>query len=325
LSVAVVIVCLLLAEAGLAWFGLYPPEPRVWPGERSNRGHPHFVADARLGWRMRADVAFTVREHGREVRYVADADGRRTGPADAGVKARERTIVLAGDSFFWGAEVEYVDSIAAMLERRHPSVRVVNVAQPGYGVDQMMLSVVHDGLPLRPDLVVVGIYPNDCSRSHTAYRDDLGFEKPTFQVVGGALVPLTPADRPGALFAFLEHHSRVYGLWQRTVRNVGFKHGTGSWWGLNEAILDELQRAVAAAGSRLLVVHVPLHDWRAFGALSSWAQRRSVALIDPVQLAPVEPAGLYFEPDAHLTPAGHRWLADAINAWIERDGPTALR
>jgi hypothetical protein len=86
---------------------------------------------------------------------------------------------VAGDSFAWGAGVRYEDVFAGLLERHIDATRVENLAQPGFGFDQIVLSVELDGLPLRPDLVVVAIYPADLSRSLTAFREDLGLNKPT--------------------------------------------------------------------------------------------------------------------------------------------------
>ena len=45
-------------EAALALFGLAEPAPRTNVGERENRRHAHFVADAELGWRMRPGASF---------------------------------------------------------------------------------------------------------------------------------------------------------------------------------------------------------------------------------------------------------------------------
>ncbi|MCA8951966.1 MAG: SGNH/GDSL hydrolase family protein [Planctomycetes bacterium] len=321
LILAAPVVALLAAEVALRWLGMYPPIVRAAPGEHADRGHPNFVAEPTVGWRMRPDSEFTVDGEGGEVAFRADTNGWRTRPAASpDLAARPRTVLLAGDSFVWGAGVQYDDSLAALLERAHPTVRVVNLAQPGFGLDQIMLAVVEQGLPLRPDLVVVGIYPQDCSRSQTAFREDLGFNKPTFALRGGELAALTSADRPSALGAFLEHNSRLFGLWRRAQRNLGFEHGIGSWWALNAAILDRLRSRVAAAGCPLLLAHVPLHDWRAFVGLTRYCDEHDVPLVDPVASHATKPEGIYYEPAGHFTPAGQRWFFELVNAEIARRG-----
>jgi hypothetical protein len=136
---------------------------------------------------------------------------------------------------------------------------------------------------------------------------------------------LTPGDRPSAFGRFVEDHSRLLGLWRRAERHVGFRHGIGGWWALNEALLERLRRATAAAGSALVLVHVPYADWRPFAALAYCCAEHGVALIDPVALDPERPDGMYYPPEGHLTPNGHRCLFDRIVAWIARDGPESLR
>ncbi len=311
---------LLLAEVALRVFDLYAPEARAWPGEFENRVSATFEADATVGWRMRAGLDQVIETEGGPIRVLSDANGRRTGPDRRAPSAAAHTVVLAGDSFVWGMGVEWADTLAGRLEARFDAVRVENLAQPGFGVDQIVLSVEHQGLPLAPALVVVGIYPHDLDRSLTAWRDDLGFEKPTFRLDAGALVPLTPADRPSGLADFVARRSRIAGLWQRAERNLGFRFGVGPWWALNEALLDRLRACTSAAGCRLVLVHVPLHAWRPFDALTDWAARHGVPLVDPVREDPVEPAGIYFEPAGHLNAAGHRYLTELLVRRLEREG-----
>ncbi|MCA8958450.1 MAG: SGNH/GDSL hydrolase family protein [Planctomycetes bacterium] len=308
------------AEVVLWAVDAYPPMPRSYPGDHGNREHPTFVADAVLGWRTRPNLDIVLHGEGGAVPVLADASGRRTGRGRAKSATRPHRVLLGGDSFIWGAGVAFEDSLAARLERRFPTLHVENVAQPGYGLDQAVLAIEHAGLQPAPALVVLGIYPNNLGRSLTAYRADLGINKPTFRLDGGDLVQLTPDDRPTALFRWCETHSRVWGLWRRAQRRVGFEHGVGPWWKVNEALLERLRTRIAAAGSRLVLVHVPLHAWRSFGGLVEYAKRHGVPLVDPVQMDRQKPAGLYFEPAGHLTPKGHEYLADKVVAWIERSG-----
>ena len=73
---------------------------------------------------------------------------------------------------------------------------VYNLAMPGFGVDQMWLSVRHQGLPLEPDLVVVCLCDADFKRSLSAFRPEERMNKPLHKLVDGRLVPQTPADGP---------------------------------------------------------------------------------------------------------------------------------
>jgi hypothetical protein len=321
---ATLVVSMLGAEMAMWGLGIYPPIIWSYTGERADRGHVYFESDPTVGWRMRPAANFTLGSGDEAISFRSDVNGYRISDAQSS-SLTSHTIVMAGDSFFWGAEVEYDDSIAALLDIEYPATRIKNISQPGFGLDQVMLSVEKHGLSLKPDLVIVGIYPHDLSRSHTAYREDLGFNKPTFQLEGQRLVRQTAADRPSALGALIEHHSRLLGLWRRAQRYVGFNHGVGSWWWLNAAILDRLRASVAAAGSSLLLVHVPLRDWRPFVGLSSYCELHGVALIDPVAADSVKPIGIYIEPDGHFTPRGQRYLFDMIATWIDSQEDLGLR
>ena len=77
-------------------------------------------------------------------------------------------------------------------------------AMPGFGLDQMWMSVRHQALPLKPRLVIVAFIDEDLDRSLTAYRQWEGFNKPTFELEGGILRPQNAHDRPTGLIRYLE-------------------------------------------------------------------------------------------------------------------------
>ena len=306
------------AELALRVLDVYPPLERAYPGEHEDRSHPTFVADAALGWRTRPGLDTTTRGALGQVRILADEAGHRTGPDRRDVGACRGTVVLAGDSFLWGVDVDWQDTVAADIEARLPLVHVADVAQPGFGLDQAVLAFEQDGVPLRPKLVVLGVYPQDCDRCMTAFRSDFGFHKPTFVLRDGALVAMSGADRPPALLDAVARGSRVLGLWQRTQRTFGFRYGIGPWWALNRALLDRLRAAAAAVPCPVLLVHIPMADWRAFPALADYARTHAVALFDPVTEWPERPADFYIPPAGHFTPHGGRLMGERIAAWIAR-------
>lgn len=83
----------------------------------------------------------------------------------------EFRIVVLGDSFTVSAGVEYRDIYTSVLETRlreqRPKTRVINLAVSGYNAVQYALVLDEVGLSLAPDLVVVGLFPeNDFTNSH---------------------------------------------------------------------------------------------------------------------------------------------------------------
>ena len=227
LLLAVGLVMWVVLEVGLALAGAYPPVPYTYVGDHPNRPSKHFAADERVGWTMHPSSNFSWSTEGRRVSYHADENGFRTsGVAEAEFSEGSR-LVVAGDSYMWGLGVEYAASVPGLLEQELGG-RVVNLAQPGYGLDQVMLSLRHFAPSLEPDLIVVGVFDDDFRRSLNAFRESEGFNKPTFRLEGGELVRKQPEDRPGALGSFVERHSRVFGLLRRSdwkLRGTGWSGG----------------------------------------------------------------------------------------------------
>lgn len=316
LLVASTALALLGGELLLALAGVAEPEPRTWPGERENQHREHFIADREVGWRMRPGAEFRWTVGGIESVYYADAEGFRTaapsGAPAGGSAAGRRRIVLVGDSFLWGFGVPYEASCGALLESRLDGVTVANRAMPGFGLDQVWLSLRHWALPLAPELVIVGLFVDDFNRSLHAYRPAEGFNKPTFRLAGERLVELGAGDRPGWLYRFLERRSRIFALGRHVDRKRGRLWGTGRWWSLNAAFLDAMRREAAAAGVPLLFVHIPYVEPIPFPALDAYMDRHGESYLGLPPWTPEQRRELFLEGDVHLGAGGHRFLADAL-------------
>jgi len=78
-------------------------------------------------------------------------------------------IVGLGDSYTFGAGVDYEDtylrSLEKLLNKSRPSASVryesMNLGVPGYNTVQELAALREDGLSLRPDLILVGYVFND--------------------------------------------------------------------------------------------------------------------------------------------------------------------
>ena len=80
--------------------------------------------------------------------------------------AGTRRLVVMGDSFAWGAGIEYEDTWGQRLERglsrRHGERwEVVNVALPGLGASDYAAQLAAETLAYSPDVVVLGWVLND--------------------------------------------------------------------------------------------------------------------------------------------------------------------
>ena len=120
--------------------------------------------------------------------------------------------------------MNHEDSFGGLIEAALPGYVVHNLAMPGYGVDQMWMTLRHRGLGLRPQLVIVGLCDADFKRSQAAYRMYEGFNKPTFKLENGRLVPKTPEAQAlhyiDNLDAKMEMFERGYLVAKELGRNV---------------------------------------------------------------------------------------------------------
>jgi len=229
-------------------------------------------------------------------------------------------IVLVGDSFTFGVGVPYEDTFGTRLQSRLGGVLVWNMGIPGFGLDQIWQTARHYALPAQPHLLIVGIYADDFSRSLEPHRWEEGFNKPTFRIKNGRLVPREAADVPNALIAFLESHSRVWTLGRKALMWFRYRFPLDEWWSLNEAILDAMRADCRDAGVRVLFVYMPSKNWRSFPLLGAYMKRTAADYIDLIDTME-SPEHLYIKGDGHFSAEGHRHVAAIVADWIENQMP----
>jgi hypothetical protein len=226
-----------------------------------------------------------------------------------------------GDSLAFGFGVSFQQTFGAVLESKLADTAVYNFALPAFGLDQIWRSVAEVALPTRPDLVIVGFIADDFTRSLTAFRKDVGFNKPTFVLENGVLVRQTPQDRPPAWIRFLEAHSRLWTGGREALHLLGVRFGVGPWWEPNRAILDAIRADCRAAGTPVLFVFLPMAKPYRFPAVSDYMKETGADFIDLGSRAERPPGRLHYRVDGHPNPAGHRFVAEALFSWIARELP----
>ncbi|MFC1773014.1 SGNH/GDSL hydrolase family protein [Pseudomonadota bacterium] len=129
---------------------------------RENRG------DSVLGWENRGPLSSEVTNcRGDQVSYIYDHAGARTNGLAAPGPVE---IVIVGDSYTHGDEVNYDESYPARLAS-YLGVSVVNHGVGGYGPTQSFLNLERR-MPLYPDarVVILGIMYENLYRMMNAYR-----------------------------------------------------------------------------------------------------------------------------------------------------------
>ncbi len=325
---ATVLICAVSAEWGLRLGRrLYPsfyPTQMGWVGQFQNRPSTTFVVDPETGWRMRPNNSFAWVIGREEQSYRSNSQGFRSS-ADFDKGDQRTKFAFVGDSFTFGTGVTVDETFPALLEKGARDRISWNFGMPGFGVDQVWLSARHQALPLKPDLLVVGLVNADFERSQVPFRRLEGFGKPTFKLVGGRLTERLTEPAPNALMQFLDEDSRAWAMRRQVMQWVGFHLGWGEFWTLNEAIIAALREDCRQAGVPVLFVYIPIKGFKPFPALEAYMQRTGAEYIDLTAQRPVPPASIYLKYDGHLSAEGHRYVADLIENWLKAHPPVTVR
>ncbi len=283
-------------ELGIRWFN--PPfEPRTLKVYAS---HPA------LGHVMRPGVTKRYRTQEFETVIRTNSEGFRG--RDYGPKgASGFRIVVVGDSFTFGAEVDEGDTFLSLLETmlngRADTVfcEVINLGIRAYGTQQEMLTLRQKGLSHEPDVVILQLFTGN----------DL-YENPPriipYAVVNGSLVPPvdpTASHVPARLDEWLSEHSSLYllgrdryqGLMERWRSHAGdernlriMKYATQPYaviespemryrWAVVDNLLRELAELSERHGFRVFLMDVPLRERLDPDVFESWGL--DAALFDP--------------------------------------------
>jgi hypothetical protein len=307
-----------------------------WQRERWLRGraedrrvtkHRIDAFDPELGWTLVPGLG-GVPLNGKPVHSNgAGMRGRREYALERGAARR---VVALGDSFTFGQCVADEETFPAQLEQRIAPGEVLNLAVHGYGHDQMLLRLRRDGLPYRPDVVLLGFFNPDVERNQLSFRD---YAKPRFRLRDGRLaLENVPVPSPEAFAARFHLRSANYA---RMLRDTLFadrldrrnKRRT-------EAILRAMAAESRAAGARLALVYLPSENQSRAGR--SWPRSPYRHVCEDGEALCIDPtprlaAFLSREADpaahfrCHYSPAVHREIAEEVAAALGAAGLLAPR
>jgi len=102
----------------------------------------------------------------------------------------QKRIVLIGDSFIYGLNIDDSETIASQLKKLLPADwEVINLGVPGFGTDQSLLLLMQEASKYKPDIVIYGLYQNDFSNNIALYQHET--YKPMFQLTENGSIVLT--------------------------------------------------------------------------------------------------------------------------------------
>ena len=313
-----------------------------------------FVADFVLPWKMATDRVRRHRTDEFDVRYTHNSLGFRGRDHAFEKPPGAFRIVGIGDSFTFGAGVDDDATYLARLEaalgaRTARRVETINLGIGRYWPEPEALLLEHYGLKFRPDLVIVGLGPNDVV--DTRYRRSL-------RVSGGYLVTDRLGDWAGiGRWLYLRSHvgrvliGALAGDAQDANRELAAEDEDAVWARI-EAALDRMVHSSAAADAEIVFLYIPgVRGWmpaeteevltrltrpgrfplprpaaRPFLTLPARLQRfcaaRDCQVIDvlPAMRAHAHPDSLYYPKDGHCTEAGYALIAEVVGRELEERG-----
>lgn len=322
--------------ARVAGLGPPPPEPTS------------YIADPVLPYRLRPNAS-GVRD------FAADGVRIPFQHNSRGFHDRERTpdkpagtwrIVALGDSFTYGVGAPDHEGWPAQLERRLADrsgcdvpVEVVNLGIPRYFPAAERLLLQEEGLRYAPDVVVVGVLPNDVVDTY------LGLDAITVDA-SGYLVPRA-AQTFGPLAMALLRHSQLaraalHGLaapsgprgtpppGEEAYERGGFYEPD---WRAMEADLGDLTADARRHGAAVVVVGIPssgladAHVAAFDRRLADWSAGAGVAYVSVLAALRAASAHepLYWTHDGHCRPAGYRVIAERVAVELAAAGLAPCR
>lgn len=264
-----------------------------------------------------------------------DSKGYRLTPAQEGVSLTDRPILVVGDSYAQGDEVEDNETWAALVQSLLQR-RLINAGVSGYGLDQAVLRAERSAAEERPAAIVLIFIAEDLRRSEM--KRVWGAEKPYFELRNGGLaLRNVPVAQPPDPASTLDTWQRLLG-WSVLVDTILRHKGWQYEWSIDHAralprgtsqnlacpLIDRL------AGLGLPTLVVAAYDpyvWkdaeyaeeqrRLSRMVLACAERAGLASLDlfPAMDPAVKKSGhaAIFR-SSHPGPAGHRIAAEEIAA-----------
>jgi lysophospholipase L1-like esterase len=285
------------------------------------------------GWEPRP--SFRMVDEGRVT--TINARGYR-GPELPTKRSDRFRVVILGDSIAFGLEAGDDETFARVLEA-HAGVEVANLSVQGYDPGQELIKLEREGLPLKPDVVVLALCLNNdfADVALPVFLYDGLHPKPFFRIEEGRLVEHSEHLRLSLrqkTALFLREHSRLYGLvearraedatrpeiehWTRRMKRV--LEDRAGVIDLTARLVGRMAEDCRQAGVGFVVLAFPDKD--TFHGDKSWVDgltaslsERNVPLVDMAER--FQARKLLFSEIAadnigHLNARGHQAAADIL-------------
>jgi lysophospholipase L1-like esterase len=252
----------------------------------------------------------------------------------------ERVLVL-GDSFAWGYGVEEAERFTQLLEQEM-GVEVINAGVSGYSTDQELLWYQSEGIKYETDLVILVLTGNDVGDNDKQLVSNI-YYKPKFVLQDGQLVatgyPVPETSPRGKLVYSLSQRSALaYFLVQRYFDVLSLyaesKADTDQpgppATGLNSerepfkltiALIDEMRNIAQSRNAQFMIVSTDrwwnYSSEETYEDLVAAMQRKGFLVVDVESMPGFDHEAMLIPDDGHWNQAGHQFVAERIEAFIE--------
>lgn len=252
-------------------------------------------------------------------------------------------ILILGDSFAWGYGVEAPERFSEQLEAEL-DIEVINGGVSGYSTDQELLWYRHEGTKYDTDLVILVFTGNDVGDNERLLVSNI-YYKPKFVLGDGHLAltgyPIPRTRLPGRFIYSLSQRSALaYFLVQRyfDFRSlfttwkanrdpatppvpVGI-NATEEPFRLTIALIDEMRQMAEARNAEFMIVST--NRWWNHRSKETYQdflealQKEGFVVLDVESMPGFDPEEMVIPDDGHWSRSGHRFVAEKIKEFIQK-------
>ena len=128
-----------------------------------------FAIDNELGWEFKPGKSATHHTRYFDVTYTINSFGFRDKPRRIVKDVNIYRVLLFGDSQVFGWGVSEDERFSSLIEKQRRDLEIWNLAVPGYGLDQEILSYKKDAKSLNADEVIFFVSSATLGRMNTNY------------------------------------------------------------------------------------------------------------------------------------------------------------
>jgi lysophospholipase L1-like esterase len=256
-------------------------------------------------------------------------------------QGNSKRILVLGDSFAWGYGVEESERFSQLLEKSM-GAEVINAGVSGYSTDQELLWYRNEGIKYDTDLVILVLAGNDVGDNEQELVSTI-YYKPRFVLKDGQLVltgsPVPKTSPRGKFVYFLSERSALaFFLVRRYFDLLSIYAATKAQpdhpaqpvphsgaerqdFKLTIALINEIRSIAASKHAKFLIVSTD-RWWSSpsggtYRELINTLQNEGYPVLDVESMPGFDPEKMNIPDDGHWNQAGHEFVAETIQGFIE--------